>query len=56
MNDFIEEDTTPVVERPSPPITIADAQKKRAIERWENEGGEIPPPIKPVSTQASAEG
>jgi hypothetical protein len=51
MNDFLEEDTTPLGETPSPPTTIAAAQKKRAIDRWENEGDEMPPPIKPASTQ-----
>lgn len=56
MNDFLNKEVAqPLLETPSPSITAADATKKRAIDRWENEGGEIPLPIKPLSTRARDE-
>ncbi len=45
----------PWVETPSASTTTATALKKRAIERWENEGGKIPPLLKPVGTPARDE-
>jgi hypothetical protein len=56
MNDFLnEESAKSLVERPRP-STTDEATKKRAIDRWENEGGEIPLPSKPLSAVARADG
>ena len=45
-NDFMKKDAaTSLVEMPSKSIIEAEGLLKRAIDRWENEGGEIVPPI-----------
>ena len=57
MNDFLnEESAKSLVETPSPWPPVADTLKKPAIDRWENEGGELLPPSKPPRTETGTDG
>jgi len=57
MNDFLnEESAKSLVETPCRLTTTTDAIKKPAIDRWENEGGELLSASKPLIEVARADG